>query len=104
VERYISRWRENGRFERGKFGGQRKPIVAEHQALVARLVKADPDMTLGVFQAKLAAAGIQVCAAALHNLLKRLGYSYQKTAGRRRTKAQRRSGATPGMAKVSSRT
>jgi transposase len=46
VERYISRWRENGQIARGKFGGHKQHLPADHAERVDKLVTAEPDLTL----------------------------------------------------------
>jgi putative transposase len=92
VERYISRGRENGQLARGKFGGHKKYLLAEHAARVQQLVRAAPDLTLAALCARLAAQGVKASTSALDRFLRAAGFTYKKNAGRRRTKTSRRAG------------
>jgi putative transposase len=59
VERYVSRWWENGQIARGKFGGYKQHLLADHAERVRKLVAAEPDLTLAVLCQRLAAQGDQ---------------------------------------------
>jgi len=98
VERYISRWHENGQIARGKFGGHKKHLLAAHVERVRQLVTAAPDLTLAALCQRLAAQGIKVSTSALDRFLRATGLTYKKNAGRRRTKASRRAGGAERLA------
>jgi transposase len=98
VERYLSRWRENGQFARGKCGGHKKHLLAEHAARVQQLVTAAPDLTLVALRARLAAQGIKVSTSALDRFLRAMGFTYKKNTGRRRTETVHRAGGTDHLA------
>jgi transposase len=87
IRRYLSRWRENGQFARGKFGGHKKHLLAQHAEQVDKLVTAAPDLTLAALCQRLAAQGVKVSTSALDRFLRATGLTYKKNAGRRRTKA-----------------
>ena len=98
VRRYLSRWRENGQFARGKFGGHKKHLLAAHAEQVGQLVTAAPDLTLAALCQRLAAQGIKVSSSALDRFLRASGLTYKKHAGRRRTTASRRAGGAERLA------
>jgi transposase len=98
VRRYLSRWRENGQFARGKFGGHKKHRLAAHAEGVRQLVTATPDLTLAALCERLAAQGIKVSTSALDRFLRATGLTYKKNAGRRRTKASRGAGGAQRLA------
>jgi transposase len=98
VERYISRWRENGQIARGKFGGHKKHLLADHAERVDKLVTAEPDLTLAALCQRLAAAGIKVSTSALDRFVRAAGFTYKKNAGRCRTKAPRRADSADRLA------
>jgi putative transposase len=100
VGRYMSRWRENGQFARGKFGGHKKHLLAAHAEHVRRLVTAAPELTLAALCSRLAADGIKVSASALDRFLTASDFTYKKNPGRRRTTTPRRG---RGAARVASR-
>ena len=99
IRRYLSRWRENGQFARGKFGGHKKYRLAAHAEHVRRLVTAAPELTLAALCSQLAAAGIKVSSSALDRFLKASGFTYKKNADRSRTKTSR---GTSGAQRVAS--
>jgi transposase len=101
IRRYLSRWRENGQFARGKFGGHKKHLLAAHAEQVRQLVTAAPELTLAALCGRLAAEGIQVSTSALDRFLKATGFTYKKTSGRRRTTTSRR---VSGARRLASRT
>jgi transposase len=98
IRRYLSRWRENGQFARGKFGGHKKHLLAAHAERVRQLVTAAPDLTLAALGQRLAAQGIKVSTSALDRYLRATGLTYKKNAGRRRTTASRRAGGAKRLA------
>jgi transposase len=98
IRRYLSRWRENGQFARGKFGGHKKHLLAAHAERVRQLVTAAPDLTLAALCQRLAAQGIKVSTSALDRYLRASGLTYKKNAGRRRTTASRRAGGAKRLA------
>jgi transposase len=98
IRRYLSRWRENGQFARGKFGGHKKHLLANHAQRVGKLVTAEPDLTLAALCERLAAAGIKVSTSALDRFLRAVGLTYKKNTGRRRTKAPRGAGGADRLA------
>jgi transposase len=98
IRRYLSRWRENGQFARGKFGGHKKHLLAKHAEGVRQLVTAAPDLTLAARCERLAAQGIKVSTSALDRFLRASGLTYKKNTGRRRTKASQRAGGADRLA------
>jgi transposase len=98
VERYLSRWRENGQIARGKFGGHKKHLLAAHAERVCKLVTAAPDLTLAALCQRLAAQGVKVSTSALDRFLRASDFTYKKNAGRCRTKASRRAGGAERLA------
>ena len=59
VGRYLSRWRENGQFARGKFGGHKKHLLAAHAEQVRQLVTAASRPDAGGAVSALGGAGNQ---------------------------------------------
>ncbi len=98
VERYLSRWRENGQIARGKFGGHKKHLLAKQADRVWKLVTAAPELTLAVLCERLAAQGVKVSPSALDRFLRASGFTYKKNAGRRRTETLRRTGGADRLA------
>src|SRR5215469_246091 len=98
IRRYLRRWRENGQFARGTFGGHKKHLLAKHGEAVGKLVTAAPDLTLAVLCERLAAQEIKVSTSALDRFLRATGLTYKKNAGRRRTKTPRRAGGAKRLA------
>lgn len=70
MERYISRWRENGQIARGKFGGHKKHLLAAHAERIRKLVTAAPDLTLAALCQRSAAQGIKVSTSALDRFVR----------------------------------
>ena len=83
VERYLSRWRENGQIARGKFGGHQQHRLAAHAERVYKLVTVAPDLTLAALCERLAVQGVKVSTSALDRFLRASGFSYKQNAGRR---------------------
>ena len=75
----MRRVRESGSSAPARFGGHRRPIVDEHEAVVRTLVDAKPDMTLSEIQAELARKGIVVRATStILRWLRRAGLTRKK--------------------------
>src|ERR1700739_4267291 len=96
--RYMSRWRENGQFARGKFGGHKKHLLAAHAERVRQLVTATPDLTLAALCERLAAQGVKVSTSAPDPSPPPAGLNSKKNTGRRRTPASRRAGGAKRLA------
>src|SRR6516225_11733835 len=77
MERYLSRWRENGQIARGKFGGHKQHRLAAHAERVYKLVTAAPDLTLAALCQRLAAQGVKVSTSALDRFLRASGFTYK---------------------------
>ena len=56
----MRRVRESGSSAPARFGGYRRPMLDEHEAVVRSLLDAKPDMTLVELQAELARQGMVV--------------------------------------------
>ena len=56
----MRRVRESGSSAPARFGGYRRPMLDEHEAVVRSLLDAKPDMTLIEIQAELAGQGVVV--------------------------------------------
>jgi len=80
----------DGAVRAAKFGGYRKPILAEHEAKVRDLVAARPDMTISELASELAALGIKAGRSSVYRFLRRLGLTFKKNSARRRTAPARR--------------
>lgn len=75
----MRRVRESGSSAPARFGGHRRPILDEHEALVRTLLGAKPDMTLSEIQAELARKGIVVRATStILRWLRRAGLTRKK--------------------------
>ena len=85
VIKLMRRYRETGAVRAAKFGGYRKPILAEHEAKVRDLVAARPEMTISELASELAALGIKVGRSSVYRFLRRLGLTFKKNSARLRT-------------------
>ncbi len=75
----MRRVRESGSLSPARFGGHRRPMLDEHDALVRSLLEAKPDMTLVEVQAELARRGVLVRAAStILRWLRRAGLTRKK--------------------------
>jgi transposase len=75
------RVRESGSPAPARFGGHRRPILDEHDALVRSLLDAKPDLTLVEMQAELARQGVVVRATStILRWLRRAGLTRKKRA------------------------
>jgi transposase len=87
VIKLMQRFRETGEVRSAKFGGYKKPVLAEHEAKVRELVAARPDMTISELASALAALGVKVGRSSVYRFLRRLGLTFKKNSARRRTRA-----------------
>jgi transposase len=77
----MRRVRESGSTVPARFGGHRRAILDEHEALIRSLLHAKPDLTLVEIQAELARRGIVVRAAStVLRWLRRAGLTRKKRA------------------------
>ena len=75
----LRRVRESGNAAPARFGGHRRPILDEHEALVRSLLNAKPDTTLVELQAELARRGVVVRApSTILRWLRRSGLTRKK--------------------------
>jgi transposase len=90
VVKLMQRYQETGAVRPAKFGGYRKPILAEHEAKVRALVAARPDLTISELVSELARLGIKVGRSSVHRFLRRLRLTFKKNSARLRATAGRR--------------
>ena len=77
----LRRVRASGNAAPARFGGHRRPILDEHEALVRSLLNAKPDTTLVELQAELARRGVVVRApSTILRWLRRSGLTRKKSA------------------------
>lgn len=77
----MRRVRESGSCAPARFGGHRRPILDEHQALIRSLLETKPDMMLREIQAELARHGVVVRATStILRWLRRAGLTRKKRA------------------------
>jgi transposase len=75
----VRRVRESGSSAPAQFGGHRRPILDEHEALVRSLLDAKPDITLVEIQSELARQGVVVRATStILRWLRRAGLTRKK--------------------------
>jgi putative transposase len=75
----MRRVRETGSVAPGRIGGNRRPVLEPHQALLRSLVEARPAITLAELQAELRARAIVVSAlSTIHHALRRIGFTRKK--------------------------
>ena len=75
----MQRVRTTGSAAPARFGGHRRPLLGPHEADLARLVEATPDITLAELQAELQRRfGIVAGLSTIHNALRRIGLRHQK--------------------------
>jgi len=87
VVKLMQRYRETGVVRPAKFGGYRKPILAEHEAEVRALVAARADLTISELASELATHGIKVGRSSVYRFLRRLGLTFKKNSARLRAAA-----------------
>ncbi len=77
----MRRVHESGSSAPARFGGYRRPILDEHEALVRSFLDAKPDVTLIEIQAELARRGVVVRATStILRWLRRVGLTRKKRA------------------------
>ena len=77
----VRRVRATGSTAPARIGGNRKPLLAGHEALLRELTVAKGNITLVEIKAELTARGIEAgCLATIWHTLRRLGLSHRKTA------------------------
>jgi transposase len=75
----VRRVRDSGSSAPARFGGHRRPMLDEHEALVRSLLDAKPDMTLAEIQSELARQGVVVRATStILRWLRRAGLTRKK--------------------------
>ena len=75
----MRRVRESGSSAPARFGGHRRPMLDEHEALIRTLLDGKPDITLSEMQAELARQGIVVRATStILRWLRRAGLTRKK--------------------------
>jgi putative transposase len=75
----MHRVRESGSSAPARFGGHRRPMLDEHEALVRTLLDSKPDMTLSEMQSELARQGVVVRATStILRWLRRAGLTRKK--------------------------
>ena len=75
----VRRVRESGSSAPARFGGHRRPMLDEHEALVRSLLDAKPDITLVEIQSELAQQGVVVRATStILRWLRRAGLTRKK--------------------------
>jgi len=85
VIKLMQRHRETGQVRPAKFGGYKKPILAEHEDKVRALVEARSDLTISELCRELAALGISVGRSSVDRFMRRLGLTFKKNLARGRT-------------------
>jgi putative transposase len=79
----MRRVRESGSAAPARFGGHRRPLLEEHEALVRTLLDAKPDITLSEMQAALARHGVVIRATStILRWLRRAGLTLPSRTGR----------------------
>jgi transposase len=75
----MARVRKTGSPQPGRLGGNRRPLLAPHAALLRQLFEAKPDLTLDELLAELAGHGVSVSRATVHRMVRRLGLTLKKS-------------------------
>jgi len=83
VIKLMHRYAAAGDHKPAKFGGHKKPALAEHEETVRALVAAAPSATLSELQSQLSERGIKVGRSSIDRFLKRLRLSFKKNFLRR---------------------
>jgi transposase len=79
VIKLMQRFRRTGSIEPDRYGGWKRSTVLVHAGRVRALLEAEPDLTLGELQARLATDGVAVSLAALHRFLAADGLTRKKS-------------------------
>ena len=83
----VRRVRETGSIAPARIGGYRKPLLADHEAVLRELTTAKPGITLAEISEALVARGIEPgCLTTIWSTLRRLGLTHKKTRARSRTR------------------
>ena len=78
VIKLVQRSRQTGSVAPGQIGGWRDYALAEHEALVHRLVKAQPDMILDELREALGREGVRVGRTSVWRYLSAIGLTLKK--------------------------
>jgi transposase len=92
VVKLVQRWRRNGTVAPDRYGGWKRPALADQAERVHALVAAEPDLTLAELRARLAAEAIHVSPAAISRFLIAEGLTRKK---RRSMRPSRRGRTSP---------
>ena len=76
----MQRVRATGSPAPARYGGHRRPLLAQYEADLERLVEAAPDITLAELQTELQRRfGIVAGLSTIHNALRRIGLRHKKS-------------------------
>ena len=84
VIKLMQLYESTGSYQPRKFGGYKKPLLADHEETVRALVAASASATLSELQQQLDDRGIKVGLSSIDRFLKRLRLSFKKNSLRRR--------------------
>lgn len=79
VIKLMQRYSATGHCRPEKFGGYKRPILAEHEDRVRALIRARPDATISELRRQLTEAGIKVGRSSVGRFVERLQLTYKKT-------------------------
>jgi transposase len=79
VIKLMQRFLATGHCRPEKFGGYKRPILAEHEEKVRALLRARPDLTISELWHELTGAGIKVGRSSVGRFVERLELTYKKT-------------------------
>jgi transposase len=91
VIKLMQQWKTTGDCRPRKFGGHKRPALADHEAEVRALVEAEPDLTVTELWGAIRARGIKIGRSAVGRFLQHLELTYKKNSLRHRTAATGRS-------------
>jgi putative transposase len=89
VVKLMQRWHRTGSIEPGQMGGWKEHALAEHEAVVHRLLGAHPDLTLEELRDRLAEEAIWVGRSSVDRFLKARGLTLKKSRSMRQSKTGR---------------
>jgi transposase len=78
VIKLMQRFSALGHCRPDKFGGYKRPILAEHEDAVRALIRARPDLTISELRQELSGAGIKVGRSSVGRFVERLDLTYKK--------------------------
>ena len=78
VIKLMQRYEATGECRPSKFGGYKRPILADHEDQVRALVRAQPDRTVTELWRELTALGIEVGRSSVGRFLQRLQLTFKK--------------------------